>query len=80
MTQVPHLLFTFYFLFYFIFFEKQTHTHTREREGGSNTKTYHNPTQKPLYLSSLIHFLDPSNIGFVDKLVLLQICPNNIFK
>ena len=33
--------------FFFFFFEKQTHTHTRERENDSNTKAYHNFTQKP---------------------------------
>ena len=34
-------------LFFFFFFEKQTHTHTKEREMNSNTKVYHNSTQKP---------------------------------
>ena len=26
---------------------KHTHTHAKERENGSNTKVYHNFTQKP---------------------------------
>ena len=32
---------------FFFFFLRNKHTQTRERERGSNTKTYHNSTQKP---------------------------------
>ena len=68
MGQLPILFFR----------ETNTHTHKRERENGSNTKEYHNSTQKSWWLlredvtSYTIHNTLLSNIGQLPILFFLD--------
>ena len=58
----------------FFFFEKQTHTHRGEGKG-SNTKTYHNSTQKSWY----IEYIDYRwNSTFYLFFKVIKICVHNV--